>query len=108
LISKVLVKVLEIYRLAVSIFGSNRSEGYFKLRVEPLVGEEGSDLCSRMGSVVVSKFGEGEQVDPVVLLIIDVYSEILFQYLVDPFGLTIGLGVIGCGEVAFDPEEFAE
>jgi hypothetical protein len=91
------VKVLEIYRLSVSIFGSDRSKGHFEFRVEPLVCEEGSDLCSRMCSVVVSKFGEGKEVDSVILLIIDVYPKVLFEDLVDSFGLTIGLGVVGSG-----------
>jgi len=37
----------------------------------------------------------GEEVNPNVLLVVDVHPKILFHDLVDMFSLTIGLGVIG-------------
>ena len=46
-----------------------------------------------MCCVVVCKFGKGKEVDPVVLLIIDIYAKILFQNLIDSFGLSISLWV---------------
>jgi len=38
------------------------------------------------------QLSQGKEVDPVVLLVIDVYPKIVFQDLVDQFSLTIGLG----------------
>ena len=35
------------------------------------------------------------EVDPIILLVVDVHLKVLFQDLVDPFSLTIGLGVVG-------------
>jgi len=46
-------------------------------------------------SVVIHKLGQGKEVDPVVLLVVDVYPKVLFQDLVDPFSLTISLEVVG-------------
>ena len=37
----------------------------------------------------------GEEVDPVILLAVDVYPKVLFQDLVDTFCLPISLGVVG-------------
>jgi len=37
----------------------------------------------------------GEEVNPVILLIVDVHLNILLQDLVDPFGLTVSLRVVG-------------
>ena len=55
-----------------------------------------------MNLVVVGERGESEPVMPVRLSFIDKYTEILFNFLIDSFGLSIGLGVIGCGDVGFN------
>jgi len=39
----------------------------------------------------VCKLNQGEEVDPVILLVVDVYPKVLFQDLVDLFSLTISL-----------------
>ena len=61
-----------------------------------------------MRSIVVCKLSEGEEVDPVVLLIVDVHPKVLFQDLVDPFGLAVSLRVVGCREVGLDAKQLAE
>ena len=45
---------------------------------------------------------------PVVLLVIAVDSEILFQSLVSAFGLSIALRVVTRGEVQFHVQDFSE
>src|SRR5882672_10688133 len=95
LVAKVLVEFLQIRSNRVSSIRHNRIKGNFKFWVKALVGEEGGDHGSRMRSIVVCKFGKGQEVNPVVLLVVDVYLKILFQDLVDTFGLPIGLWVIG-------------
>ena len=76
--------------------------------VVAFVGEEGGGARSRVRGVVVGELGEGEEVDPVVLLVVDVDSEVLLEHLVDAFGLAVGLGVVGGREVGFDAKEVAE
>ena len=53
-----------------------------KVRVIPLVGIEWGNSGSRAQSVVVSKLCEWEQREPVVLLIVAVDLDVLFQGLV--------------------------
>ena len=55
-----------------------------------------------MRSYIVCKFCKGEEVSPIVLLIVAEYSKVLFYFLVDPFGFTVGLGVEGSTEGGFD------
>jgi len=43
-----------------------------------------------------------EEVDPIILLVVDIYLKILFQYLVNPLGFPIGLWVVGSQKVGFD------
>ena len=56
-------------------------------------GKEWGDIgCSR-DSIVVCKLGNGRDFRSVVLLIINVTLQVLFQDGIDPFCLTIGFGV---------------
>jgi len=50
-----------------------------------------------MNLVVVLEFCEWQEPDPVVLSLVGEESEILFQFLVDLFHLSISLKVVGCG-----------
>ena len=70
--------------------------------MKTLVGEERGDHGRRVRSIVVCKLGQGKEVDPIVLLVVDVHPKILFQDLVDPFGLAIHLRVIGGRKVGLD------
>ena len=80
----------------------------FEFGVEAFVGEEGRNLSGCMRSVVVSEFGEREERNPIVLLVVDIDAKILFEDLVNSLGLSIGFGVVGCRKVRFDVEESGE
>ena len=59
-----------------------------------LIGEEGGEFGRRILGIVVHEFGIGEEVAPVVLLVVAVDSQILLQGLVCPLYLYVGLGVV--------------
>ena len=44
--------------------------------------------------IIVGKFHHGKEVDPIFLLVVDCTPEILFEDLVDSFGLSISFGVV--------------
>ena len=50
-----------------------------------------------MNLVVVLEFRERQEPHPIVLSLVGEESEILFQFLVDPFRLSISLWVVGGG-----------
>ena len=54
--------------------------------------------------IVVRELCQGEEVDQVVLLLVDVQLKIVLQDLVDLFCLNIGLRVVGHLEVGLDVE----
>jgi len=62
--------------------------------MKTLVHKEWSDHGFRVQSVVVRKLCQWEEVDPVILLVVDIYPKILFQALVNTFSLTIGLRIV--------------
>src|SRR5882672_9029936 len=96
LVAKVLVEFLQIRSNGVSSIRHNRCKGNLKFGMKALVGEEGGDHGGQVRGIVVCKLCKGQEVDPVVLLVVDVYPKILFQDLVDSFSLPVGLWVIGC------------
>ena len=63
------------------------------------VGVERRHADGRVIGVIVGKFGNGEEGRPICLLVIAKCADVLFNCLVDPLGLAIGLGVESCGEV---------
>ncbi|KIM40813.1 hypothetical protein M413DRAFT_72527, partial [Hebeloma cylindrosporum] len=76
---------------------------FFQCRFHP-VGElvhgfyPGTGLvCRGVDVVVVCELGEGNERVPVVLAFVHEQPDELFQLLVDPFCLAIGLRVVGCG-----------
>ena len=54
--------------------------------------------------VVVSKFGGGKPVRPIILHEVSVESKVLFEFLIGSFGLAICLWMEGCGEGCLDAE----
>ena len=58
-----------------------------------------------MDMIVVCKLSEREEFVPIILVLVDKKSEVLFQLLVDAFGLTVGLWVVGCGGCQFDSDQ---
>ncbi len=61
-----------------------------------------------MYPIVVGKLSDGNPFVPVVLQLVDEESKELFDFLVDSFGLSTGLWVVGCRGCDFDPKELAE
>ena len=55
-----------------------------------------------MSSVVICELCQRDEVHPIVLLVIDVDSEVLLEDLVDTLHLTIRLWVVGRREVGLD------
>src|SRR5262249_31755037 len=55
-----------------------------------------------MNAVIVSEFGNREPVAPIGFLIIYVEAKVSFNFLVNAFGLTIGLWVVSGGRSTFD------
>ena len=60
--------------------------------------EQGYSSCG-VRSVIVCKLRNWKEVRPIVLLIVAIDSEVLFQGLVHAFGLSVTLGMITGGEV---------
>ena len=93
-ISEILLKLLpfpsELFRGGdVDCIRTERDDG-----VSAIVGEEGRYTGSRIWRIVVDEFGDRQPVIPVVLFIVDVDPEVLFQGLIRPLGLTICFRVI--------------
>ena len=61
-----------------------------------------------MSSVVVRELGHRDPIDPIILVVIDVHPEVLFQFLVDPFGLTVSLRMVGHGRIVLGPQSVIE
>jgi hypothetical protein len=58
--------------------------------------------------VVVSEFSEGKERTPVVLHVVAVHPNVLFQSLVDTLGLSVGGRVVAGGEVETHIECFSQ
>ena len=69
------------------------------IRVVALVGEERGNASSGTRGVVVRELCQGQEIRPVVLLIIAVGPEILLQRLVSSLSLTVTFWVITGGEM---------
>ena len=65
--------------------------------VESLVSKEGCCPCRSGNRVIIYKFGYRYLTGPVVLYVVIVYTEIVFDVLIGPLYLPISLGVEGCG-----------
>jgi len=66
-------------------------------RVLAGIEEEGCLLRGRVDVIIVGELRQGEECVPVVLSFSDEDPQVLFQFLVDPFRLSIGLRVITSG-----------
>jgi len=72
------------------------------------VKEERRVLIGRMNLVVVLEFCEFQEPDPVTLSLVGEESEILFQFLVDLFCLSVSLRVVGCGGCQLNSKQLVE
>ena len=65
------------------------------------------DSSGGIRGVIISKLGDGEQIRRIVLLVVAIYSEVLFQSLIHLFGLSVALRVIKGGKVEFHVQGFS-
>ena len=65
------------------------------------VSEERGNTGGGTRGVVEGEFRKGKEIGPVVLLIVAIDSEVLFQCLIGPFGLAVAFGVVTRGKVEF-------
>src|ERR1700730_9569056 len=104
--------LVELVQVHSEFSGTDRS--YFAFRVHQyirmitLVREEWGNPRSGARSIVVGEFRQGQEFGPVVLLIIAVTMEVLFQRLVSSFRLSVALRVIPRGEVQGHIEDLAQ
>src|SRR3984893_14778365 len=104
--------LVELVQVHSEFSGTDRS--YFAFRVHryiqmiTLVREEWGNPRSGARSIVVGEFRQGEEFRPVVLLIIAVTTEVLFQRLVSSFRLSVALRVIPRSEVQGHIEDLAQ
>ena len=82
----------------------NRRNGNVETRVETIVCKKWGNLSWGMDIIVVGKFRHGNEVHPIILLVVGCKPEVLFKDLVDLFGLTISLRVVPCWQVHRSPE----
>jgi hypothetical protein len=68
---------------------------YCDVRVVSFVGKQRRSAGGCTQSVVVSKFSEGKERRPVVLLVVAEYTEVLFECLIESFSLSISFRMIG-------------
>jgi len=72
-------------------------------RVPAGIEEEGCLLREGVDVVVVGKLCQGEECVPVVLSFFDEEPQVLFQFLVDLFRLSVGLRMVSGRHRGFDP-----
>jgi len=71
-------------------------------RVWAGIEEEGCLLRGRVDVIIVEELCQGEECVPVVLSFSDEDLQVLFQFLVDPFRLSVGLRVVSGRRRGFD------
>ena len=72
------------------------------------VSKERGDSRSSIRGIVIGEFGDGKQIRPIVLLVVAIYSEVLFQGLIHLFGLSVAFGVITGGKMEFHVQGFSQ
>ena len=75
-------------------------------RMVSFIGKKWRDSSGGIRGIIISKFGDGEQIQPIVLLVVAVHSEVLLQGLIHLFSLTVTFGVITGGEVELHVQGF--
>lgn len=73
--------------------------------IETEVREEGCLSSGGIDKIVERELGEGEIIDPVILVIRHVGPKVRFERLVRTLGKAVGLGVIRGGSASLDVEE---
>jgi hypothetical protein len=65
-----------------------------RTRVVPIVRKEWRGLCGHVLGIVVCEFLHGEEFVPIILVVIAVRPQVLFQCLVDALGLSVRLWMV--------------
>ena len=68
----------------------------------PLIDKKERDTCSCTQSVVVGKLHKRQEISLVVMLVVTIYMEVLFQSLITPLTLAIPLWIPSRDEVEID------
>lgn len=76
-----------------------------KTRVKAVISEKRGHLRGFLKRVIVSKLGEGKQVEPVVLFVIAENAEVGLKRLIHAFGLTVCLRMKGGGLTRINLED---
>src|ERR1700731_4879668 len=104
--------LVEFVQVHSEFSGTNRSHFTFQVHLYiwmiTLVRKEWGNPRSGARSIVVGKFCQGQEFRPVVLLVIAVTMEVLFQCLVSLFRLSIALWVIPRSKVQGHIEDLAQ
>ena len=87
---------------------NHRVEGVAMGRVKTIVDVKRRVTCRRMHPVVVGKLSDAEPINPTVLVVVDVEAQVLLQFLVHPFCLSIDLWVVGSGGVILNTHQPVE
>jgi len=103
------VEFCKISHIGVSTFRRQQSIGVDGDRgMVAFVGKERRDTSGSARSIVISKFRKWEEVSPVVLLVVAIDAEVLFQSLVSMLSLTITFRMVTRGKVQSDVESLSE
>ena len=77
-------------------------------RILSICSEEGRYSCCFRNSVIKAEFGQGSPFVPVVLVIINISAEILFNNRINPFCLSICFRVEGRGKISSYPQSLTQ
>ena len=78
------------------------TDGDVEVRGVAVKDFKGGSVVGRVDSGVDNEFGHRKVFVPIILSAADVEAEILLDFLVGSFSLSVGLRVIGSGEVGLD------
>ena len=81
---------------------------YRDVRVISLVSEEWGYSGGSTRGIVVCELREREKLSPVVLLVVAVNPDVLFQCLISAFGLSVAFRMVTRGEMKLHIESFSE
>src|SRR5882724_6870497 len=79
-----------------------------KVQMITLIGKEGCNAGSGTRSIVISELSYWKEFGPIILLVVTIDSEVLFQSLISSFGLSITFGVISRSEVKLHVQRSSE
>jgi hypothetical protein len=106
---ELLMECVKVNRLLAGAIGAKIAfRVYRKSRVIALISEERRHAGRGTQSIVVSKLRKWKKSGPVVLLVVAVHPEMLFEHLVGAFGLAVALGVVTGSEMEFHVKGLAQ